>query len=89
MKYVYGGVKFDLNAVQNTFSKEEIPLPYRLFGPLFLADLPLSLVCDTLYLPLTIRATQRELEYTKQANETNADGTDASSVSSIASVPER
>jgi len=87
--YVYGGVKFDLNAVQSTFTTEEIPLQFRLFGPLFLADLPLSLVCDTLNLPITIPATQREVECARRASETNADVGDSSSVSPVTSTSER
>ena len=52
--YVYGGVKFDAEMVRSgCTTKEDFPANL-LAALLFAADLPLSAVCDTLYLPLAI-----------------------------------
>jgi uncharacterized protein YceK len=60
--WVYGGVKRDTAAIRRTFSRDDVPLEDRIVGPLFIADLPLSAIFDTLNLPYTIPASQREIE---------------------------
>lgn len=52
--YVYGGVKCDAEMSRAAFTtKEDFPANL-IVGILYAADLPLSAVCDTLYLPLAI-----------------------------------
>jgi uncharacterized protein YceK len=58
--YVYGGVKFDATAAGYAFSNEPGLSPgSRLLCALFILDLPISAVFDTLYLPVNIPADQK------------------------------
>ena len=58
--YVYGGVKFDATAAGYAFSNEPGLSPAsRLLCALFILDLPISAIFDTLYLPVNIPADQK------------------------------
>ena len=61
--WVYGGVKWDADELRIAVSKADFPLFSRLLIPFWIADIPLSAVCDTLNLPHTIPETQSEADW--------------------------
>ncbi len=61
--WVYGGVKSDAKGICLGVSRGDTPLFYRLLTPLWIADIPLSALCDTLNLTYTIPETQSEADW--------------------------
>jgi len=58
--YAYGGVRFDAKVAALAFSKaREISASARLLSSLYIIDVPVSAVFDTLLLPITIPEEQQ------------------------------
>jgi uncharacterized protein YceK len=66
--YVYGGVRWGSRAIHEALSDPDVPLLTRVVAPLWLIDMPFSAVFDTLNLPHTIGATEKEATWWRDAN---------------------
>ncbi|HEY2251485.1 MAG TPA: YceK/YidQ family lipoprotein [Planctomycetaceae bacterium] len=66
---VYGGVKFDAESIRLGLTSKDVPLSSRLLALAFIADIPISAVCDTLQLPLTIPAARNQADKRRKAHE--------------------